>query len=68
MQCAYFKARSVIKGQEGGSEADEEKTVRTVFTDHSLFPFGDAVGVLTNKLLAGAMRNIDAVICVSHAG
>ena len=68
MQCAYFKARPVIKGHEGGGEADEEKTVRTVFTDHSLFPFGDAVGVLTNKLLAGAMRNIDAVICVSHAG
>jgi phosphatidylinositol glycan class A protein len=42
--------------------------VRTVFTDHSLFGFGDAVGVLTNKLLAGALRNVDAVICVSHTG
>ncbi|RXK38560.1 phosphatidylinositol glycan, class A [Tremella mesenterica] len=42
--------------------------VRTVFTDHSLFGFGDAVGVLTNKLLAGALRNVDGVICVSNTG
>lgn len=42
--------------------------VRTVWTDHSLFGFGDAVGVLTNKLLRGAMRSVDAVICVSHTG
>ena len=42
--------------------------VRTVFTDHSLFGFSDAVGVLTNKLLAGALRNVDAVICVSNTG
>jgi len=68
MQCGYFKARPMIKGQEESGDVNEEKTVRTVFTDHSLFPFGDAVGVLTNKLLAGALRNIDAVICVSHAG
>lgn len=45
-----------------------ERMLRTVFTDHSLFGFDDAVGILTNKLLAGALRNIDAVICVSHAG
>jgi phosphatidylinositol glycan class A protein len=42
--------------------------LRTVFTDHSLFPFADAVGVLTNKLLASALRTADAVICVSHTG
>lgn len=42
--------------------------VRTVFTDHSLFGFGDAVGILTNKLLAGALRNVDGVICVSNTG
>jgi len=42
--------------------------VKTVFTDHSLFGFGDAVGVLTNKLLAGALRNVDAAICVSNTG
>lgn len=42
--------------------------VRTVFTDHSLFGFGDAVGILTNKLLAGALRNCDGVICVSNTG
>ncbi|EJD54799.1 glycosyltransferase family 4 protein [Auricularia subglabra TFB-10046 SS5] len=42
--------------------------VRTVFTDHSLFGFDDAASILTNKLLAGALRNVDAVICVSHTG
>ncbi|CDZ97278.1 glycosyltransferase family 4 protein [Phaffia rhodozyma] len=42
--------------------------VRTVLTDHSLFGFGDAVGILTNKLLRAALRNVDGVICVSHTG
>ncbi|KAJ3729892.1 transferase [Lentinula raphanica] len=42
--------------------------VRTVFTDHSLFGFEDAASILTNKLLAGTLRNVDAVICVSHTG
>ncbi|KAH7104826.1 glycosyltransferase family 4 protein [Auriculariales sp. MPI-PUGE-AT-0066] len=42
--------------------------IRTVFTDHSLFGFDDAASILTNKLLAGALRNVDAVICVSHTG
>nr|ODN79223.1 phosphatidylinositol glycan, class A [Cryptococcus depauperatus CBS 7841] len=42
--------------------------VKCVFTDHSLFGFGDAVGVLTNKLLAGALRCVDEVICVSNTG
>lgn len=42
--------------------------IRTIFTDHSLFGFADATGVLTNKLLAGALRNADAVICVSNTG
>ncbi len=42
--------------------------IKTVFTDHSLFGFTDAVGILTNKLLRGALRNVDAVICVSHTG
>ena len=40
----------------------------TVCTDHSLFGFADAASILTNKLLAGALRNVDAVICVSHTG
>ncbi|KIJ63058.1 glycosyltransferase family 4 protein [Hydnomerulius pinastri MD-312] len=40
--------------------------VRTVFTDHSLFGFEDAASILTNKLLAAALKNVDAVICVSH--
>ncbi|KAJ7636914.1 transferase [Roridomyces roridus] len=42
--------------------------VRTVFTDHSLFGFDDAASILTNKLLAATLKNIDAVICVSHTG
>ena len=42
--------------------------IRTVFTDHSLFVFEDAASILTNKLLEGALKNVDAVICVSHTG
>ncbi|KAL1741375.1 hypothetical protein HDZ31DRAFT_6678, partial [Schizophyllum fasciatum] len=42
--------------------------VRTVFSDHSLFGFEDAAGILTNKLLAGTLSSVDAVICVSHTG
>ncbi|KAF8867637.1 glycosyltransferase family 4 protein [Mucidula mucida] len=42
--------------------------IRTVFTDHSLFGFADAASILTNKLMAGSLKNVDAVICVSHTG
>lgn len=42
--------------------------VRSVFSDHSLFSFDDSVGILTNKLLASALRNVYACICVSHTG
>jgi PIGA (GPI anchor biosynthesis). len=42
--------------------------VRTVFTDHSLFGFEDAASILTNKLMVGTLKNVDAVICVSHTG
>ncbi|KAJ3485132.1 hypothetical protein NLI96_g5180 [Meripilus lineatus] len=42
--------------------------VRTVFTDHSLFGFDDAASILTNKLLEGALRSVDAAICVSNTG
>ncbi|KII91315.1 glycosyltransferase family 4 protein [Plicaturopsis crispa FD-325 SS-3] len=42
--------------------------IRAVFTDHSLFGFEDAASILTNKLLAGTLKNVDAVICVSHTG
>ncbi|KAG6810561.1 hypothetical protein H0H92_011315 [Tricholoma furcatifolium] len=40
--------------------------IRTIFTDHSLFGFEDAASILTNKLLVGTLKNVDAVICVSH--
>ncbi|CAA7270260.1 unnamed protein product [Cyclocybe aegerita] len=42
--------------------------IRTVFTDHSLFGFDDAASILTNKLLVGTLKNVDAIICVSHTG
>ncbi|KXN91825.1 Phosphatidylinositol N-acetylglucosaminyltransferase gpi3 subunit [Leucoagaricus sp. SymC.cos] len=42
--------------------------IRTVFTDHSLFGFEDAASILTNKLLVATLKNVDAVICVSHTG
>jgi phosphatidylinositol N-acetylglucosaminyltransferase subunit A len=42
--------------------------IRTVFTDHSLFGFEDAASILTNKLMEGTLKNVDAVICVSHTG
>ncbi|KAF8632173.1 hypothetical protein AX17_004914, partial [Amanita inopinata Kibby_2008] len=42
--------------------------IRTVFTDHSLFGFEDAASILTNKLLVGTLKHVDAVICVSHTG
>ena len=38
----------------------------TVFTDHSLFGFRDASGILMNKLLKFTLSNISHVICVSH--
>jgi phosphatidylinositol N-acetylglucosaminyltransferase subunit A len=54
-------------GQEGILHA-HLMGVRTVFTDHSLFGFEDAASILTNKLLEAALKNVDAVICVSHIG
>ncbi|CAE6475271.1 unnamed protein product [Rhizoctonia solani] len=42
--------------------------LRTVFTDHSLFSLDDATGILTNKLLAGVLKSVDAIIGVSHTG
>lgn len=54
----------MIKGIKGNGTGG----VRTVFTDHSLFGFGDATGILTNKLLRGALRNVEGVVCVSHTG
>lgn len=75
MQAAFFRFpldlatyNPALDYADPDERGDQARTIRTVFTDHSLFGFGDAVGILTNKLLAGALRNIDAVICVSHAG
>lgn len=38
----------------------------TVFTDHSLFGFGDTGSILVNKLMKFTMTDVDHVICVSH--
>ncbi|KAH8817756.1 transferase [Flagelloscypha sp. PMI_526] len=42
--------------------------LKCVFTDHSLFGFDDAASILTNKLMVGMLKNVDAVICVSNTG
>lgn len=39
---------------------------QTVFTDHSLFGFGDASSIWTNKLLKYGLMDSSHVICVSH--
>ncbi|KAG8807735.1 hypothetical protein FRC17_004292 [Serendipita sp. 399] len=60
------------RGKDGNGEVTNDRRtetrreIRTVFTDHSLFALDDATGILTNKLLAAALNNVDAVICVSH--
>ena len=41
--------------------------IRNIFTDHSLFGFGDAASVNANKALKWGLTAIDAAICVSHA-
>lgn len=41
--------------------------IRNVFTDHSLFGFGDAASVNCNKTLKWILTQVDAAICVSHA-
>ena len=39
---------------------------KVVFTDHSLFGFGDAASIHINKVLKWSISNVDACICVSH--
>lgn len=39
---------------------------RVVFTDHSLFGFGDAASIHINKALKWVIADVDACICVSH--
>jgi len=41
--------------------------IPTVYTDHSLFQFDDLAGVILNRVLETTLRNVNAVICVSHA-
>ena len=42
--------------------------LRTVFTDHSLFGFGDAASINVNKYLKLTLAGVDAAISVSHTG
>jgi phosphatidylinositol glycan class A protein len=39
---------------------------KAVFTDHSLFGFGNAPAIHVNKLMEFTLTDIDHVICVSH--
>lgn len=39
---------------------------KTVFTDHSLFGFADASGIIMNKVLKFSLSDINHVICVSN--
>lgn len=41
-------------------------SLQTVFTDHSLFGFGDAASIMANKLLKFSLSDVGHVICVSH--
>jgi phosphatidylinositol glycan class A protein len=41
--------------------------LKTVFTEHSLYTFGDLFGIHLNKLVQWTLRDLDAAICVSHA-
>ena len=40
--------------------------LKTVFTEHSHFNFGDLAGINLNKLSKWSMKDVDAAICVSH--
>ena len=42
--------------------------VRTIYTDHSLFSFGDLAGVSLNKVIKTFLTDIDQCIAVSHIG
>jgi phosphatidylinositol glycan class A protein len=39
---------------------------KVVFTDHSLFGFGDVASIHINKTLKWLAADVDACICVSH--
>ncbi|CCE62783.1 hypothetical protein TPHA_0D01420 [Tetrapisispora phaffii CBS 4417] len=40
--------------------------LKTVFTDHSLYGFGNITSIWVNKLLTFSLTNTDKVICVSN--
>ena len=41
--------------------------IKTVFTEHSLFGYGDVTGIHLNKIIKWSFRDLDAAICVSQA-
>lgn len=43
-------------------------SMKTVFTDHSLFGFADASAVITNKFIQITLSDCNHCICVSHTG
>lgn len=40
--------------------------LKAVFTDHSLFSFGNAASIHINKFMKFTLSDIDHIICVSH--
>ena len=42
--------------------------IYTIYTDHSLFSFGDLAGVSLNKVIKTFLADIDQCISVSHIG
>ena len=40
--------------------------LKTVYTDHSLFGFGDLGSIILNRVLQTTTSTLDAAICVSH--
>jgi phosphatidylinositol N-acetylglucosaminyltransferase subunit A len=55
---SVLNLESILHGQTLGR--------KVVFTDHSLFGFGDAGSIHINKTLKWVLTDIDACICVSH--
>jgi len=40
--------------------------IKTVFTDHSLFSFGNLASIHLNKVISFTLKHVDHAICVSH--
>lgn len=41
--------------------------IKTVFTEHSLYGYGDMQSIHINKMIKWSFRDLDAAVCVSQA-